>query len=68
MTDECCTTVIMPLQINVSCLNVDQIAGNKNKLDIYQNPAKNYLSIKFFSNKNWNIWGLKVTNMSGNKS
>jgi hypothetical protein len=65
MTNECGTTVTMPLQISASCLSVDDITANNNSLKLYPNPARNILNIKLPDNKNFDIQKITITNMLG---
>jgi Secretion system C-terminal sorting domain/Immunoglobulin domain/PKD-like domain len=65
MSNECGTTVTMPLQITASCLSVDDITANSNSLKLYPNPARNILNIKLPDNKNFDIQKITITNMLG---
>ena len=65
MTNECGITVTMPLQINVSCLGVEEIIGTKNDITLYPNPAKTILNIKLPENKNFEVQKTTIINLLG---
>ncbi len=65
MTNECGTTVTMPLYVNASCLSVADIVATKNNLTLYPNPTKNILNIKLPENKNFEILKINIVNMLG---
>ena len=65
MTNECGTTVTMPLQINASCLSVDEVTAKSNNLKIYPSPTKNFLNIKLTDNKNSEIQKITIINLLG---
>jgi hypothetical protein len=65
MTNECGTTVTMPLQITVGCLGLDEAAILKNTVSLYPNPATNTLNIKLPDNPNFKIQDISISNMLG---
>jgi Secretion system C-terminal sorting domain len=65
MTNECGTTITMPLQINASCLGIEEFSNNKNSLKLSPNPAKNILNISLQDNKKFIVSELVVTNLLG---
>jgi len=65
MTNECGTTVTMPLHITVGCVGIDEMAAYKNLIAVYPNPARDVLNIKLPENSNLNVTGCTVFNMLG---
>lgn len=66
MTNECGTTITMPLQITVnSCLGLDEVIGYKNAIKLFPNPAANILNLKLPDAPNFEIQKISISNMLG---
>ena len=65
MTNECGTTITMPLYLNVTNLGNEENTYLENKIKIYPNPTKNILNIKLTENNNIKISQITITNLLG---
>ncbi|AWH85239.1 hypothetical protein HYN59_08960 [Flavobacterium album] len=65
MTNECGTTVTMPLQLNVEvCMGLDEMNVLKG-IRLYPNPANNILNVKLPDNPNFEVQKFSIINMLG---
>jgi hypothetical protein len=66
MTNECGTTVTMPVHLTVEeCMGLDKAIGNKDAIALYPNPAKDALNIKLPENKNFMVKQVYILNTLG---
>ncbi len=65
MTNECGTTVTMPLNINVTNLATETIDNYAAFISLYPNPTKASISLKFPENRGLKALNYKVTNLLG---
>lgn len=64
MTNECGTTVTMPLQINVN-LGIEEFIPLDKVITLFPNPTNNILNIKIYENSNIEISKITITNLLG---
>lgn len=65
MTNECGTTVTMPLQLTVeTCMGVDDMSAFNN-IKIYPNPAADILNVQLPDNPDFEIQKISIINMIG---
>ncbi len=65
MTNECGTTITMPLQLTVdTCMGVDEVSG-LNAVKLYPNPATNILNLQLPDANNFEIQKASIINMIG---
>ncbi len=65
MTNECGTTVTMPLQLTVeACMGVDELAG-LNAIKLYPNPATDILNLQLPDAPNFEVRNISIINMLG---
>ena len=65
MTNECGTTVTMPLNLTVSCLGIVTVANLDKAVKLYPNPATGFLNIGLPTNIDVIITSGTVTNLLG---
>src|SRR6218665_117939 len=66
MTNECGTTVTMPLQLTVeNCLGLDEATRLKNAIRIYPNPVSNSLSLDLPNAPSLEIRNISISNILG---
>jgi Secretion system C-terminal sorting domain len=65
MTNECGTTVTMPLQLTVdTCMGVDDVSG-LNAVKLYPNPVTNILNLQLPDTDNFEMQKVFIINMLG---
>ncbi|HEY0045540.1 MAG TPA: T9SS type A sorting domain-containing protein [Flavobacterium sp.] len=68
MTNECGTTVTMPLQLTVeNCLGLDNATALKNAIIIYPNPVGNSLNLDLSNSLNFEIRNISIINILGQR-
>lgn len=65
MTNECGTTITMPLHLTVNCLGTDTFADLKKSIKLFPNPTKDILNIKLPENIYVTIKNIKIANSLG---
>ena len=66
MTNECGTTLTMPIQLNVeTCLGLDEAIGLKNAVKLHPNPASDILHVEFPDSGNFEVQQISISNMLG---
>lgn len=65
ITNECGTTITMPVQLNVEvCMGIDELSGF-NDIKLYPNPATNILYLTLPDPPNFEIQKVSIINMIG---
>jgi hypothetical protein len=64
MTNECGTTVTMPLQININ-LGIEEFIPLDKVITLFPNPTNNILNFKIYENSNVEISKITITNLLG---
>ncbi|HEX9980171.1 MAG TPA: choice-of-anchor tandem repeat GloVer-containing protein [Flavobacterium sp.] len=65
MTNECGTTITMPLHLNVGCMGTDEMEAYKSKITLYPNPVKETLNIKLPENNTLKVSKYTIVTMLG---
>ncbi|WP_395052264.1 choice-of-anchor tandem repeat GloVer-containing protein [Flavobacterium sp.] len=65
MTNECGTTTTMNLNINVNCLDVQEVIADKNTISLYPNPTKSSISIYLPESGNYEVQDISIVNLLG---
>jgi hypothetical protein len=65
MTNECGTTVTMPIQLTVEeCMGIDDEALAENAVMLYPNPVSGILNLEL-KNENFEVQEISIVNMLG---